>query len=72
MFVYVVFMIIKKCVWVASLVDRRVFWQPGSVLMFYCSIVTVIVKLSEPNKYLLLLHCLKIEQPNTRVLARTW
>jgi len=28
---------------VASLVDLRVFWQPGSVLMFYCSIVTVIV-----------------------------
>ena len=29
------------CVWVASLVDLRVFWQPGSVLMFHIVIFIV-------------------------------
>jgi len=42
---------------VASLIDLRVFWQPGSVLvlLFYCSSVLLLLSLFEPNKYLLLL-----------------
>jgi len=33
----------------------RVFWQPGSVLVFYFSVVLLLLSLFEPNKYLFLL-----------------
>ena len=56
--------VFRWTVWVASFVDLRVFWQPGSVglsvLLFCC---VLLLSLFEPNKYLLLLLLLNGTAP---------
>jgi len=47
------FSFIVVCVWVATFVDLRVFWKPGSIFNVQLLCIVVVFK---PNKYLLLLN----------------